>query len=107
MKLLFVALLFIGTTAHAFPMRLEWDATTTMTDGSPAKNIKYRLYRRNAVPSTAKWFKVVETFNTYYTAQVLQYGKFIYRVTAFNDKGESVPSIELPIAIELCAREDK
>lgn len=107
MKLIFLALLLLSSSAYAFPMRLEWDATTTMTDGSPATSIKYRLYRRNAVPSTAKWFKVVETFNTYYTAQVLQYGKFIYRVTAFNDKGESVPSNELPIAIELCAREDK
>ena len=73
---LFVLFMLIASPVYAFPMRLEWDPTTTMTDGTPAKNIKYRLYRRNALPSNSKWFKVVETYNSYYTAQILQYGKF-------------------------------
>lgn len=105
-KLIFVALCFIATSAHAFPMRLEWDAVTTMTDGTPAKDVRYRLYRRNKIPATAPWFKVVETYNTYYTAQILQFGSFVYRVTAFNAAGESAPSNELPIRVELCAREE-
>lgn len=108
MKLiLFLAALLFAIDSSAFPMRLEWDAVTQMVDGTPAKDIKYRLYRRNKVPASAQWFKVTETFNTHYSAQILQFGSFIYRVTAFNSVGESAPSNELPIRVELCAREDK
>lgn len=108
MKLiLFLAALLFAIDSSAFPMRLEWDGVTQMTDGTPAKDIKYRLYRRNKVPASAQWFKVTETYNTYYTAQILQFGSFVYRVTAFNQIGESAPSNELPIRVELYAKEEK
>lgn len=99
-----LALLLSASIAHAFPMRLEWDAPANAVEVGP---VKYRLYRRNTIPANSKWFKVTETYNTYYTAQILQFGRFVYRVTAFNSKGESDPSNELPIRVELCAREDK
>lgn len=105
-KLIFIALCFVATSAHAFPMKLEWDPVTKMTDGSPALNVRYRLYRRNKVPNNSQWFRVTETYNTFYTAQILQFGSFVYRVTAFNTSGESVPSNELPIRVELCAKEE-
>ena len=103
-KLVFIALCFVAINAHAFPMRLEWDAPENAQ--SVPGPVKYRLYRRNKVPSNSQWFKVTETFNLYYTAQILQFGSFVYRVTAFNSEGESAPSNELPIRVELCARED-
>lgn len=105
MKVFLVVILFLLTiNANAFPMKLEWDAPENAQ--SVPGPIKYRLYRRNKIPATAPWFKVVETYNLYYTAQILQFGSFIYRVTAFNSEGESAPSNELPIRVELCAREE-
>lgn len=106
MKILSVLVgLFICSEAFAFPMRLDWDAVTTMTDGSPTTAVAYRVYRRNAFPDTATWYFLTQTILTHYSASQLQFGQFIYRVTAVSQGQESDPSAELKIAIELDAKE--
>lgn len=107
MKLFILVIgLFLAQTVYAFPMRLDWDAVTTMADGTPAVGIKYKVYRRNRFPSTATWYFVTQTIYTHYSASQLQFGQFVYRVTAVSSSGtESDPSNELPIAIELDAKE--
>lgn len=104
--LLFVLLNAYVAAAYAFPMRLDWEAVTTMEDGSHiTAPVKYRVYRRNAVPSTATWFYVTQTYLTHYTATQLIFGQFVYRVTAVVSDQESDPSNELKIAVELDAKE--
>lgn len=99
-----MCLFAIDDAAFGFPMRLEWDAPSNVAQ-VPGP-VKYRLYRRNKTPANSQWFKITETYNTYYTAQILTFGSFVYRVTAFNSQGESAPSNELPVRVELCAKEE-
>lgn len=106
MKLLLgILIFFISTGAWAFPLRFDWDAVTTMEDGTPITAVAYRVYKRNAYPETSTWFYVSQTIYTHYSASQLQFGKFVYRVTAVHEGVESNPSNEVKIAIELNAKE--
>lgn len=106
MKILSILIgLLVTASAYAFPMRFDWDAVTTMNDGTPAIGVAYRVYRRNANPPTATWFFITQTILTHYAASQLQFGQFVYRVTAVSQGKESAPSVEDKVAIELNAKE--
>lgn len=90
-------------TNYMHPMRLVWDkSASSIVFG----DVKYRLYRRNKNPSTAEWFHVTETFNTFYSAQVLQAGDFVYRVATIKGGFTSENSSnDLFIHVGLAAKE--
>lgn len=99
--------LFVAVRAYAAPLRLEWDAVTQNTDGSPVNiaTLKYKMYRKNV--NYGDFMLLTTTRNTYYTQQVVSWGHFIYRVTAINEHGESTPSNELKVFIDLVGKEEQ
>lgn len=96
-----LVLLLIPSIVFAEPMKLVWDPVTTDTNGQPlAAPPKYRLYRK--LSTSDRWKVVAEREGAWYTWYLPQpaYVTYTYRVTAFNEAGESAPSNELTIWID-------
>jgi len=98
MRLLLIAFLLIAPAIlHAEALNLVWDKVTTDTAGEPITGVKYKLYRS----ANGGSFKVVATRegNSYaWYFPIL--GHYVFRVTAINSAGESIPSNNLRIWIE-------
>lgn len=98
MRLLFtVFLLIVPAILRAEALNLVWDKVTTNVAGEPITGVKYKLYRS----ANGGSFKVVaiREGNTYaWYFPVL--GHYVFRVTAINAAGESIPSNNLRIWIE-------
>jgi len=94
-----------SATNHMFPMKLVWDKSSS---SSVFGDVKYRIYRRNRFPETSTWHRITETLNTYYSAQVLQAGQFVYRVSALKQNVESnFSSNDIFVRVELAAKEER
>ncbi len=91
-------------TNYMFPQKLVWDKSGS---SSVYGDVKYRVYRRNRFPETSTWFIVTETMNNYYSAQVLQAGQFVYRVSTLKGEFESSNSSnDLNIRVGLAAKQE-
>lgn len=78
-------------------LNLMWDRVTKDISGNPITGVKYKLYRS----ANGGSFKVVATRegNSYaWYFPIL--GHYVFRVTAINAQGESIPSNNLKIWIE-------
>ena len=100
----FLIAFLLAVSAQAASLELIWDAVTLDQNGSPLLAApKYRLYRKTSLED----FKpIAETFNHRWTWLTPSIGRATYRVTAFNNNGESGPSNELKIIVDRCPRED-
>lgn len=91
-------------TNYMFPMKLTWDKSASSTVFG---DVKYRVYRRNRFPETSTWFPITETMNTFYSAQVLQAGQFVYRVSTLKSGFESpFSSNDIFVRVGLAARQE-
>jgi len=87
----------IPTLAYTEALNLVWDKVLFDTEGKPITGVKYKLYRS----ANGGSYKLVATregnsFTWYFPIL----GHYIYRVTAINSAGESLPSNALRIWIE-------
>lgn len=93
--------LIFASNAFARPLELIWDKVTTLEDGSPAVNVRYRIYKK----TTLEDFKFVfETSNSRWTWLVPSLGHYVFRVRATSAAGEGEASNELKIFIERIPR---
>lgn len=97
-----LVLLFWSSTVFAAPMTLEWDAVTTMTDGSPSGAVIYRLYYRSP---TGPYLFLASKITTSYTWKVPQVGEWFLAVRAINKSGESGNSNEVHVIVDPCWQE--
>lgn len=91
-------------TNFAFPMKLVWDKSTSSTVYG---DTKYRVYRRNKTPESATWYRITETANAYYSAQILQAGSYVFRVSALKGNYESpTSSNDIFVTVRLAAAQE-
>lgn len=96
---LILALFLLGlpVLSSGEPLKLAWDAVTEDTEGNPITGVKYKVYRS---ANGGAWKIVATREGTTYDWYFPVLGHYIYRVTAFNALGESLPSNELKVWID-------
>jgi len=93
-----------SSTNYIFPLKLVWDKSESSTIFG---DVKYRVYKRNRFPETSTWSTVTDTMNTFYSAQILQAGQFVYRITALKGGFESsFSSNDINVLVRLAAKQE-
>jgi len=90
-------MILIPALGVAEPLNLRWDKVTVDTDGNPAVGVKYKLFRS---ANGGDWKIVATREGNTFTWYFPVLGHYVYRVIAFNNNGNSMPSSELKIWIE-------
>ena len=91
-------------TNYMFPLKLLWDKSSSSTVFG---DVKYRVYRRNRFPADSTWFWVTETFSTSYSAQILQAGQYVFRVSTLKGNVESpTSSNDIFVRVGLAAKQE-
>lgn len=106
MKLLIPLLLLLALPVQAESLVLNWDKVTTNVLGEVIPEPQYRVYRKL---TTGENWKLVGTregasYTWYYPTPA--YGRYTYRVTAFDENGESLPSNEVRVYIDTKPKEE-
>lgn len=100
---LVVSGLLICSNVYARPLELAWDAVTKTVDGSPAANVRYRVYKKTTLDDfTFIW----ETKNSRWTWLVPSIGHYEFMVLAVNDDGEGEPSDPIKVFVERIPRKE-
>lgn len=111
MKYLLLVLFLLPFTTLAEPYSVEWDPVTQYNDNTdiPAGVlVKYNVYRKTR---TGEYSKLTSTILTHYTQQIVQWGHFVYRVTAIvpdrPEIAESDPSNEHAVFFDIRGKEEE
>lgn len=99
-----ILFLLLATEVLAEPLNFVWDKVTTDTLGNVIPEPKYRFYRK--LSTSDRWKIMGEREGNWFTIYFPPAGHYVYRVTAFNETGESGPSNEVRVFGDICSKEE-